>query len=277
MSIRAIVVLYILLVAIPVFAIRPRTNYERTPATVGITYDSLNIPTVANKRLTAWLCHSSKDNKDKKLVILAGPDAGNMSDELDLVQAITSNLPVDVLLFDYRGFGMSDLIPIDSDLIAMPEFEEDISSVLKYASTHLVKETSKLFLYGRSMGASLSIVAGSALPGLGGVVAESPYTSQSALQKYYSSLYHKTQSNRSVRLIRSKVLEPMENIRALKCPLLLMHGEQENQISSNEISKLFAACSVSGKSLWIAAGAGHMEVPYKHTSTFLTMFYTFIQ
>src|SRR5205807_4151505 len=85
-------------------AIRPSRTYERTPANLGIAYDSLNLSTVDHYRLTAWLCHPPKQ-KATKIIVLVSQDAGNMADNLDLVKAMTDALPVDILMFDYRGFG----------------------------------------------------------------------------------------------------------------------------------------------------------------------------
>src|SRR5665213_1247610 len=96
-------------------AIKPVKKYLMTPSVMGVSYDSLNIPTTNNERLTAWLCHPVHKQSDQ-LIILAEPDAGNMSGEFGVAQALVKNIGVDVLLFDYRGFGTSDSIVIDTDL-----------------------------------------------------------------------------------------------------------------------------------------------------------------
>jgi alpha-beta hydrolase superfamily lysophospholipase len=177
--------LALLLVAQQAFAIKPNRAYNRTPATIGISYNSVNIPTANHQRLTAWLCRTPK-GKPSATIILASMDAGNMSDNLDLVQAVTSNVGCDVLLFDYRGFGTSDKITIDTDTIALPEFVQDLQNVVEFCSTRNRTDSTKLVIWGRSMGASLGISVASNSKLVDGIVAESPYASQKSLQKYYT-------------------------------------------------------------------------------------------
>lgn len=199
-----------------------------------------------------------------------------MGNELDLVQQITKNLGVDVLLFDYRGFGTSDQLAIDTDFIALPEFAEDLHAVLMFARSDLRRDTAETIIYGRSMGASLAITVAAKYGGLGGIVAESPYVTQQALKLYYDSLYKATGSKRRIKTIKSNVLEPVASIQSLMCPIIILHGAEEQQVTSNEVELLYQRCGSHTKSLYIPAGVGHMELPYVQTGVFLNMLYAML-
>ena len=257
-------------------AIKPVKKYLMTPSAMGLSYDSLNIPTANNERLTAWLCHPDHKQSDKT-IILAESDAGNMCGEFGVAQALVKNLGVDVLLFDYRGFGTSDSIAIDTDLIALPAFAYDLHSVVTYVRKKLQPDSSKIVLYGTSMGAGLAMTVASQFHGVGAVIAESPYVSQIELKNYYDSLYSADASTRGISYIRSILLEPLKTIQNLTCPILIMHGALEKQISSRGICELFLNCPSKIKTLWIVGKVGHMEIPYKQTGAFVNVVYSFLK
>lgn len=251
-------------------AIKPNHKYARTPASLGIAYDSLDIPTGNRQRVTAWYCHSKKDTGVRKVIVLASADAGNMADNLDIVSAIVTNLPADVIMFDYRGFGTSDPIVIDTDLIAMPQFSQDLRSVMSYVRANFVAEGANALVYGRSMGASLALAIASQFEDIGGIVAESPYVTQAALKQYYTAEYKRMHSKRKVKVIESNLLEPMDTSAVIACPVLLIHGELEKAITSKEIDALFATIKSDRKVLWNVPNADHMQAPIVDASEFLT-------
>lgn len=253
----------------------PNRTYSRLPSDLKMTYDSLNIKTTDGLRLTAWLCKSS-GMASNAFVILASGDAGNMSDNLDLAQAIVSNFGVSVLLFDYRGFGTSDYVKLDTDLLALPEFAIDLNSVVKYLHDNIHPDTDKVFIYGRSLGASLALTVASSFSGIGGVIAESPYVSQALLYEKILIKYKEEGIKRSVKKIDSKMLEPLSVIGQCRCKVFFIHGQDEDLILSDEIFQLYNKCGSKNKSIWIASGANHLEVPFKETNTFLNAFLSFV-
>lgn len=257
------------------YASRPSHIYERQPSGVHLAYDSLNVPVPGGARLTAWLCKPQKLQTDA-LIILAGPDAGNMSDQLDIAQSLVENLGIRVLLFDYEGFGTSSATPIDTDAIAMPVFAADLHGVARYVSATLGVDTNRIVIYGRSMGASLALTVSSLYGGCGGVVAESPYASQSSVARACTELYKRNGTNRKVVAIPDRTLEPLEVAAACRASLLLIRGANEDLIPSSEICDLYEKCGSKKKSLWIAAGARHLEVPYNEMGTFLNAVFSLL-
>jgi fermentation-respiration switch protein FrsA (DUF1100 family) len=269
---KIIVLVLICFISSTSYAIRPNNHYDRTPANLGIAYDSLNLNAVDHYRLTAWLCHPSKQ-KALKTIVLVPQDAGNMADNLDIVKAMLDVLPVDILLFDYRGFGTSDVMVIDSDLVALPEFVRDLDAAVDAVVKN--HDRKNILLYGRSMGASISIAFARG-QNFGGVIAESPYVTQLALKKYYSKEYKESGSTRKIKLIGSNALEPLASAKMVESPLLIIHGQLERQISSDEICSLYRAIGSKRKTLWIVENADHMQVPFVQTGAFLSQVYSML-
>src|SRR5579872_6927805 len=95
-----VVVLFMAIMVQSAFCLKPDHKYIQIPSDVHLQYDSLNIKTTDGFRLTAWLCKSTKAQKNT-VVILASSDAGNMSYNLGLVEGLVQNLGINVLTFDY--------------------------------------------------------------------------------------------------------------------------------------------------------------------------------
>lgn len=247
------------------FAIRPYSRYVATPAQEGMTYDSLNIPTTDHFRLTGWYCKPSVDSSHL-LIILAGGDAGNMSYDLGVMQFLTANFKVPVLLFDYRGFGTSQSFHYDSSAIAEPEYLIDVDAAVSYAAKQYPGR--KIILYGRSMGASLAMVEACKRSGIAGVVAESPYVSQKLLKEHFEDKSINSRTD-TIRIIESNDLEPLARIASFRPQnFLLLHGAEEKFILSDEEKSLIKAVPASNKKFIDFAGCNHLELPAKAPQQF---------
>jgi alpha-beta hydrolase superfamily lysophospholipase len=255
-----ILAFYLLFLSTEVFAIHPYKDYVATPSQAGMSYDSLNIPTPDQFRLTGWYCKPIKDSTDI-LIILAGTDAGNMSYDLQVAQILTQKFPV--LLFDYRGFGSSQAFAYDPNAIGHPEYLIDLDAAVSYAQKKYPEK--KIVVYGRSLGAALALVEGSMRTGIDGVIAESPYVSQALLAKHYKD----ENPNDKIKPIESDSLEPLKNIQNFRAKhLLILYGKNETHILTGELVNLIQRAPVANKKLTIFPGCDHLEAPIKATQQF---------
>lgn len=126
------------------------------------------------------------------------------------------------------------------------------------------------------MGASLAMVVSGVFGGVDGIIAESPYVTQQALTDMISQRNKQLNNKRQIGFIKSSLLEPMELASRCSAKLLLLHGQNEEVISTDDIYKLYTAYKSPFKSLWIAADTRHLEIPYKETALFITAVYSFI-
>jgi predicted alpha/beta hydrolase len=257
------VFLTLVLLAGETLALKPESRYVATPAEVGLSYDSINIPTKDGHRLTAWLCKPSQATTGS--VIIAGGDAGNMSYSLNLAALLVSTLQVEVLLFDYRGFGSSSAFAIDTNILTYPEYLVDLRAAINWLAAR--SPSTKKLVFGRSMGASFAIGVGLDHR-LDGIIAESPYSSQAELAALVNKKYRSRGSTRTISFIPNDLLDPVTTIARLTTPIALIGGEKDRSVKASSLHALYKLIDErTPKWLLIEGDAGHLEIAQKAPNT----------
>lgn len=153
-----------------------------------------------------------------------------------------------VLIFDYRGFGRSDgAARNEQDLLV------DARAALRYAKRKGWKQD-EIIYYGRSMGASVALsLALESVPA--GLILEAPFTTLRKEAMFHSPLiFH---------LVGWWVLPDefnnLEKISHLRCPLLLIHGDQD-KIVPFEMSQQLYDLAPQPKYFFRVPGGGHSDV-----------------
>ena len=128
----------------------PSREHSCTPAKYGIDFDNVRIRAADGVSLHGWLLKQPIVSTRAPTVIFCHGNAGNVSGTLPFAQVLYK-LGMNVLLFDYRGFGESSGAPTEAglklDLVAAFEF---------CASCPDAIDGSKLVLYGRSLGGAVA-------------------------------------------------------------------------------------------------------------------------
>ncbi|MBN3582664.1 alpha/beta fold hydrolase [Algoriphagus aestuarii] len=135
------------------FAIDPDREYIRTPDSVSWDYEQLTITTKDNFKLNSWIYQANRENDKDTVLVLAYPDAGNMS-YFVYHAAILANAGYTVVTFDYRGFGKSDDFEIQRDYLYYTEFTLDLEAVVDNVSMRF--DDKKIGVLGMSMGTTIA-------------------------------------------------------------------------------------------------------------------------
>ncbi|GAB4250379.1 MAG: alpha/beta hydrolase [Ekhidna sp.] len=135
------------------FAIKPDRNYILTPDSVNWPYEQLTITTEDNFKLNTWLYSPNSENDKNTVLILAYPDAGNMSYWVYFAWMLAKS-GYTVVTFDYRGFGKSDDFDINPDNLYYTEFSTDLEAVVTAISKKLTNQ--KLGIWALSMGTTVT-------------------------------------------------------------------------------------------------------------------------
>jgi uncharacterized protein len=138
------------------FGLKPYSDYQITPDSLGLTYQKNRIITNDHAELNSWFITADEKNRNGSTLILCYGDMGNMSFWLDQA-GILSQVGYDVLMFDYRGFGKSSEFKIDPHYLYYDEFADDLTTVIKWAKHNLKYD--KLGLISFSMGTIMSTIA----------------------------------------------------------------------------------------------------------------------
>jgi len=156
------------------------------------------------------------------------------------------NLGLNVLVFDYRGYGQSsDISPT----------EESVFSDADAAWNYLVKERNvdphKIIIYGHSLGGAVAIEMAKRHPDAAALITESTFTSIRAMADL----------NRNFRffplsLILNQKMESLDKIKSIRMPTFIIHGTADEVVPSSMGEQLYAA-SAGAKEIYLVGGAGH--------------------
>jgi fermentation-respiration switch protein FrsA (DUF1100 family) len=154
-------------------------------------------------------------------------------------------LGVDVLLFDYRGYGLSEGAPD----------EEGTYRDARAAYGHLVRERGlppgRVVLFGESLGAAVAVQLALEQPGHRALVLEAPFTSVADMAR---ALYPLLPLRRFVRTR----YDSLSKVPRLSRPLLVLHGERDEIVPFAQGRRLFEAAA-SPKRFFAIRGAGHND------------------
>ncbi len=224
------------------------------PEAVGLKYEEVFFPNTTKETLRGWYISASNPDKlyvaDKTVLFCMG-NTGNISWML-LYAKLLAEGGVNVLLFDYQGFGGSTGIATAMSLLS------DSLSAFDYLTTTRGIASKDIGVFGVSLGSPLAIAV-AAERDAGAVAVEDILlpTSQIDAMKH---LVPDTLANRmAIAGLQTVVLpkvEPMINIPKLKCPLLMMHGERDWLLPPTGTVKAAKVATVQTR-VWIMEGAGH--------------------
>jgi fermentation-respiration switch protein FrsA (DUF1100 family) len=145
-----------------------------------------------------------------------------------------------VLAFDYRGYGASTGGPPTADRAT-----SDIVSVYRHAVRTLGIAPGAIVLYGRSVGSGPATALAAREP-VGGLVLESAFTSTFRVLT-------------RVPLLPFDRFPNLSELRRVRCPVLVIHGTEDEVIPWSHGRQLFEAATGPRQSLWIE-GAHHNDV-----------------
>lgn len=151
-----------------------RTNVPR-PSQFGLTdYEELFIPTPDGESLSAFYIRPNKQHARNVTVLMFHGNAGNIGYRLPIAKILTNELRCNVLMLQYRGYGLSSGNPNEKGLMI------DAQTGLDYIRQRPELRGSKIVIYGQSIGGAVAIGLASRNQKQGdiaGVVLENTFTS----------------------------------------------------------------------------------------------------
>jgi len=167
------------------FALNPSKEYKQTPDKYNIKYEEKTAKTKDGATLNVWFFPSTV--KTSKTVLFAHNGEGNMADYIQKIHAFIS-LGVNVVSFDYRGFGKSSDFKIDNNMYIYPEFLEDMSAMINFCRANYVGTT---YIYGFGIGGSLALGVGWHRPEITKIIADTPYLTLEGLERKFAGMEQK--------------------------------------------------------------------------------------
>ncbi|MGJ3235984.1 alpha/beta hydrolase [Marivirga sp.] len=150
------IILILLFLPLNLLAIDPDKEYILTPDSIGWEYEELTVTTEDGYGLNTWIYAPNTDSEKDEVLILAYPDAGNMS-YFVYHASILANLGYTVITFDYRGFGKSSDFEIKPNNLFHLEFSYDLKAMVDFTDKRFKDKS--LGIWGLSMGTMVTTYA----------------------------------------------------------------------------------------------------------------------
>jgi fermentation-respiration switch protein FrsA (DUF1100 family) len=175
---------------------------------------------------------------------------GNLSQEVEWRHAEGLwQAGLDVLTYDYRGFGRSSGSSEDETTLAA-----DAQAALGYVRTQRGVALARVVSYGHSLGSAPAIALAAANPGIRTLIIESGFSTGQAMAETANPLGIP---------VGWLLREPMLNvarIRTVTAPVLIMHGALDRLIPVEQGRALYTAAP-DPKQMEIVPAAGHENLP----------------
>lgn len=203
----------------------PHSDIAVTPDKYGMKYEDLTLTPAPGATINAWFvpCDSARAT-----VIFCHGNGENIGDDMDYIDFYIG-LKANVLIFDYRGYGRSSGKPSEQATY------EDIMACWKYLTETRGIPASEIVLIGRSLGGGVaSWLASKVEPR--GLVLESTFTS---VPDRGAELFPFL----PVRLLARIHYDTRARLPEIKCPILILHGRQDEVIPYAHGERLFQAAN----------------------------------
>lgn len=190
----------------------PTRELYRTPKNIDLDYDEIRLITADGVNLSAWYIPASNS---RGAVLFCHGNAGNISHRLDSIR-IFHELDLDVLIFDYRGYGQSDGNPSEKGTYL------DVQSSWDYLVKSKKIPPHKIILFGRSLGGAVATEM--AIRNNAGVlIVESGFISVPALATRYFPFF-------PVRYISRFNYSTIDKVDKIGIPKLFIHSRDDDII-----------------------------------------------
>ncbi|XP_045784436.1 protein ABHD13 [Maniola jurtina] len=126
-----------------VFVLQP-SNYK-------LPYESIKLKTKDGLKIHMFLILQATDSHRKPTMIFFHGNAGNMGQRLANVSGFYHKLNINVLLVEYRGYGLSEGSPSEQGLYI------DAQSAFEYIMQRSDIDHSQIIVFGRSLGGAVAI------------------------------------------------------------------------------------------------------------------------
>ena len=194
------------------FVYYPTHVLDNNPSNVGLMYEAVSIQSEDGVRLLGWYipCDSARAT-----VLLCHGNGGNISHRVSLIK-ILHDLKLNVLIFDYRGYGQSEGEPSE-----MGTYKD-----AKAAWLYLVRKKdinpSNIIIHGRSLGGAVAAhLAREVNPG--GLILESTFTSAGDIAARMFPYF-------PIRLMIHYRYNTADDLAHCTCPVLIVHSRNDKLI-----------------------------------------------
>ena len=238
----------------------PRIAHDRTPAEYGLPFETVRIDTANGRRLHGWLIPPAIATAlpCPSVIVLHGW-GGNAAMMLPLARPLC-DAGFASLFVDARCHGASD----NDNFASLPRFAEDVEHAMRWLTRRAEVDARRIGLIGHSVGAGAVLLVASRRPEVAAVVSVAAFSHPATMMRRW--LAHKRIPERPLgRYVLDYVQEtigyrfddiaPVATIVRVICPVLLVHGADDEVVPPDEARQIFAARAHDAVELLVLSGA----------------------
>lgn len=233
----------------------PVRTIEATPEDIDLEYEDVSFTAKDGVMLNGWFIPSETH---RAVLIFCHGNAGNISHRLEKIK-IFNGLDLDVLIFDYRGYGLSKGSPSEKGLYL------DAEAAYDYLVNYRGMESVKVVAYGESLGSAVTVdLAGKRR--LAGIIIEGGFSSVRDMAKeifpFIPAFVYKTR------------FDSLDKIKNIGPPKLIFHSADDEIVPFEHGEKLFHAAA--GRRELVRLRGGHNDAFFSSGDIFASKIDSFI-
>lgn len=187
-----------------------------------------------------WMPHSAS----RGTLLYCHGNTGSIAHRIGVFRHLM-RLKVNLLAFDYRGYGRSGGTPSEAGLF------QDVRAAYRHLVRVLGKDAREIILFGHSLGGAVAVDAALDCP-VAGLVVQSSFTHiRDAAKAVFPTL--------PLHLAATRQFRSIEKVDKIQVPKLFIHGDCDESVPVELGRKLFEVAS-EPKELYIVRHAGHNDV-----------------
>src|SRR5688500_17975338 len=216
---------------------------DEPDAALALNHRTVRFQSADSVSLAAWIVPAANAGPDAPWVVISHGNYGNIGyGGRPQFYAWFRDLGVNLLAFDYRGFGESDGVPSEAGVYA------DAAAAYRYLTDSLRVPSSRIILFGHSLGTGVAIELARHVPAAG-LIVEDAYTSVvNRGQEVFPYL--------PIKLIARSRFASIDKVGALTLPKLFLHARNDRTIPIEHGRAVFAAAREPKEFVELDAGHG---------------------
>ena len=205
---------------------KPTREIEFTPSDSGLSYKEIFIKTKDGIEICAWYVPATES---KGTILFCHGNGGNISHRIDTIK-IFNSLGLNVLIFDYRGYGKSKGAPSERGTYL------DAEAAWDYLKDNLKTPSDKIIIFGRSLGGAVAVELALRRPSSRALIIESSFTSTTDMgKKMFPYL--------PIGIIARYRYSTLDKIDKIKMPKLVIHSPDDEIIPYSYGEEIFKKAS----------------------------------
>jgi fermentation-respiration switch protein FrsA (DUF1100 family) len=198
----------------------PFSRIEATPAELNLNYENIAVTARDGIEISGWFVPAVKP---RATILFCHGNGGNISHRLEKIKMFNF-LNLNVLIFDYRGYGKSKGRPSENGLYL------DAEAVYEYLVNKRNISPRKIIAYGESLGGSVAVDLAERRE-MGGVIIEEGFTSVGDMAKkilpWIPAFIYKSE------------FDALRKVKNIKSPILIFHSTDDEVVPFEQGRRLF--------------------------------------